>query len=1343
MAKLFMRVDLSTAGDFMPAVLVSGVPLLDKWGNQAALLANWLGRFAAVVEWDDQTLECSVVDDEGVQLEPRACEPVTASDLGSGMSQELEELRSRLSRAVPPSESARMLHGHVSQILTDIRAQGEAGGRKHQLFKYRDLQGDWRLVYCPGFVPTNERASWTPRICQNASCCLLTLVDRSGSRPCPRCGHTVQTRSWLSRYASRLAAILLLLLLAAGAVFFYTRPDATLEGRVVRAIDGEAIGEAEVAMEGTSHRTVTERDGSFRLRYRRLLRRPPELLVSAAGFVSQTVQQSGTAPDSDVEVRLTGSARLLGKVVYAMGGEDRPITGASVSLIGWELPSVTTDASGGFRYDALPPVPVRLHVSAAGFGAMQVESEGVAGTGPPLRIELEGDGSLTGQVVLARDETIPIPEAEVSVEGMALTRTRSGDDGRFVLNRIPPSPIQVWAVAPGYRRIAVVAETLTPPLRIPLAGDATLLGSVTRGDTGEPAPGAAVGLHETVFQTRTDDAGRFRLDGVPSGTARIHAALPGLSASLTHELPAHQESVVAIELIGEAAVHGRILGAVDRQPVAGAAVSVVGTRLQTTTDSQGRFHLRNIPVSTAPLQVAAPAFIPLTVDEPWVAGEQTLADLMLVPAVQLAGQVVRAIDGQPVPEAGVVLAQPRQQTRTDQDGRFTFSDVPQVQTQVGVVAKGFRTQVVSVASDAPPLQIRLVGDATLSGQVVRSDTEQPAAGAEVVLVGTPFAVQADEQGRFRLEGVCSGAVQIEASLPGLAANLAKQLPADRETTVEMVLVGGANIRGRVVHAEDGRPVIGATIAVAGTHYRATADGQGQYELPGIPVGPATLQARADGYLGRDVTRELATGEQAIEVVLHPAAMVSGRVFRALDGAPLPNAKISVDSHPRSTRTDRQGEFTFPELPVQRTRFHIEASGYKPQEVSWPMVPGPQQLEELELIGDTPLTGEIRDAEPPRQAIPNARIEVRVSGHVRPLSSDAQGGFTVGDVPSGTVEITAQAAGYRDAQVRVAVSPDEARVEIPMTRLITVHGQVVEADGSRRAIPDAAVSVNVDGMTKQVKAGPDGRFSVDVPPGLATASAVAEGFCNTRVEKRLSTQDRSLIIPLLRGTEVRGTVLNAITGQPLNGATVKVTAGEVQQTGRTGADGEFHVPGIPVGDASIVASAPGFETDQRNHRTGGSEPLRIVLSPVLPDGEVRIVLTWGARPRDLDAHLYGPLPDGGQFHVGFQDLQAGGATLDVDAKEGWGPETITARNIVPGTFLYYVVHNDSLGTNEGQGIARSEAQVRVYYRGAPQRPYLIPPNASGPVWHALNLQVAPDGQITVVPQNQFFNDLPEN
>ena len=67
-----------------------------------------------------------------------------------------------------------------------------------------------------------------------------------------------------------------------------------------------------------------------------------------------------------------------------------------------------------------------------------------------------------------------------------------------------------------------------------------------------------------------------------------------------------------------------------------------------------------------------------------------------------------------------------------------------------------------------------------------------------------------------------------------------------------------------------------------------------------------------------------------------------------------------------------------------------------------------------------------------------------------------------------------------------------------------------------------------------------------------------------------------------------------------------------------------------------------------------------MSPVLPAGDFRIVLNWGANPRDLDSHLRGPCAS--EVMYNNKVCQAGQlkATLDRDATQGYGPETITIK-----------------------------------------------------------------------------------
>ena len=72
----------------------------------------------------------------------------------------------------------------------------------------------------------------------------------------------------------------------------------------------------------------------------------------------------------------------------------------------------------------------------------------------------------------------------------------------------------------------------------------------------------------------------------------------------------------------------------------------------------------------------------------------------------------------------------------------------------------------------------------------------------------------------------------------------------------------------------------------------------------------------------------------------------------------------------------------------------------------------------------------------------------------------------------------------------------------------------------------------------------------------------------------------------------------------------------------------------------------------------------VSSPV-KKGQLRIVLTWGAMPRDMDSHL--DTPSGCHISYSRKQCPGGEAGLDTDVTNAYGPETINIRSLRPGVY----------------------------------------------------------------------------
>jgi len=173
-------------------------------------------------------------------------------------------------------------------------------------------------------------------------------------------------------------------------------------------------------------------------------------------------------------------------------------------------------------------------------------------------------------------------------------------------------------------------------------------------------------------------------------------------------------------------------------------------------------------------------------------------------------------------------------------------------------------------------------------------------------------------------------------------------------------------------------------------------------------------------------------------------------------------------------------------------------------------------------------------------------------------------------------------------------------------------------------------------------------------------------------------------------------------------------GETSVKTVTGANGKayFTAPFNGVDDSSIsmIVKKDGYSNLVVKCPCAG---LTYALSPNMEnlDG-MRIVLNWGAEPKDLDSHL----AYSGN-HVYFMDKQGDQANLDVDHVDGYGPETITLTQKKSGVKYLYAVHNYSEGDQKGSTSISSisKAKVFVYVGSSLVRTFTPPKGRVGNTW----------------------------
>lgn len=130
-----------------------------------------------------------------------------------------------------------------------------------------------------------------------------------------------------------------------------------------------------------------------------------------------------------------------------------------------------------------------------------------------------------------------------------------------------------------------------------------------------------------------------------------------------------------------------------------------------------------------------------------------------------------------------------------------------------------------------------------------------------------------------------------------------------------------------------------------------------------------------------------------------------------------------------------------------------------------------------------------------------------------------------------------------------------------------------------------------------------------------------------------------------------------------------------------------------------------------------------ISPVMTnlDG-MRVVLSWGEKPFDLDSHLIFP---GG--HIYFDSKEGTDANLDVDDTDSYGPETVTiSKKHFGESYIYAVQDYSNKGLPNSNYLSASKAKVFVYVGSSLVRSYSVPAGKRGNIWTMFKLN--PNGEF---------------
>jgi hypothetical protein len=247
------------------------------------------------------------------------------------------------------------------------------------------------------------------------------------------------------------------------------------------------------------------------------------------------------------------------------------------------------------------------------------------------------------------------------------------------------------------------------------------------------------------------------------------------------------------------------------------------------------------------------------------------------------------------------------------------------------------------------------------------------------------------------------------------------------------------------------------------------------------------------------------------------------------------------------------------------------------------------------------------------------------------------------------------------------------------------------------------------------------------------------------------------------TTISGQITNSQTGLGLANATLsfckpfshglkstEASSPVIVFTVVTDAYGQYNTTKAVVGTYTLMVEASNFFTlyiDDfvvASGLTNSLPPLTLVQT--LSNSLLRIVLTWGLTPYDLDSHLTGPVAGTApRFHVYFSNSTYNPTSavtpiiiLDTDDTSSYGPETTTINSWQAGTYRYSVFNYSNETATGAAEILSSPALVKVYGPTGLLKSYSPPavPANGGNTWVVFEITVTANGTYAIVDKNTY-------
>lgn len=550
-----------------------------------------------------------------------------------------------------------------------------------------------------------------------------------------------------------------------------------------------------------------------------------------------------------------------------------------------------TDQGGRYFMRGIPAADYTITAQKAGYQGYTGSVTVTAGEITPHNIEMTAS-STTGAVKgIVTDESTGTALENVLVN-IGSIDTKTDNEGRYQLTGIEAGSKTITAQKSGYKEYSGTVEVKTGEIvshdieltSIPTTGG--VQGTVTESLFGLPLEDVLVSIGTA--ETKTDDKGFYKLNGIEEGTRTIQAQLAGFQ-NYSGSVEVKAGDVVSHNIVmSPLPITGAVTGTVTDNDTGEAiekAWVIVGFRF-TRTDSDGHYRMNGLLAGNHKVYAVKHAYFIYYGNVEVKAGEKVFYDIKMQPFTlrgTVRGKVTDSLYGTPLEDVKVSIG--FSETETDSDGNYQLTGLlmgPRIITAQKSHYKFYLNTVSVSAGKTVISDIEMepwVTTGELQGTVTDSSNNTPLENVRVE-VGSADT-ETDENGAYRLTGIRSGPRSLVAEKSGyqqyksdvtIEAGITNyydfSMDAVQETGAVFGIVQDQYTRR---HLED----VKITVASSSTYCNRT----GGYALRGIPVGLQTITAQKSGYENYSDTVEI----KAQEATYHKIQMIAKSQYGSVEG----------------------------------------------------------------------------------------------------------------------------------------------------------------------------------------------------------------------------------------------------------------------------------------------------------------------------------------------------------------------------------------------------------------------------------------------------------------------------